>query len=65
PNPITNHIFVYPQNENHYFRLYDVYGRIHFSGQSIEEKNLSTLPSGIYYLNINGSIHHIFKLNKI
>lgn len=55
PNPFTNKISISNSEGNETFVLINHFGQTIFNGKSIQEKDFSTLPKGIYFLKIETS----------
>lgn len=52
PNPFSQKILLKNKSQNLYFELLDIYGKIIYKGNDIEEQDLTNLTKGLYVLTI-------------
>lgn len=64
PNPFTDFIKIEGQNQFNTYKLFNSLGIEIYNGDFIERQNFSSLPEGVYYLEISGLNNSLIKLLK-
>lgn len=64
PNPFTSFINLTNVASNQFSQLFNKMGQLIYSGNSIEKKDFSSLPNGIYFLKVYSKKSISFILNK-
>lgn len=61
PNPFDSKIHIANPSISNNYILHDPFGKIIYSGQSVETKDFSYLPNGTYFLIINDKTYKLIK----
>ena len=66
PNPVLDNLSIEVSNLNNYeVQLIDIHGKVHVQGSNVNQLSLSSLPSGIYFLNLYNEQFQFLQNSKL